>query len=88
MAPARSTLGERRRGIRERRRGELLRPHQLLLAVLPLGEGGRHDAVPSGRNFTGPMTVVMSVAATASRIFAWSVEPALEMAAARIYTHA
>src|SRR5438309_782003 len=32
--------------------------------------------VPSGRNFTGPMTVVMSVAAIASRILSLSSEPA------------
>src|SRR5206468_1132950 len=43
---------------------------------------------PSARNFTGPMTVVVSVAAMASRIRSRSSEPALPIAAARICTHA
>ena len=45
--------------------------------------------VPSGRNFTGPMTVVMSVAAMASRTFSRSSDAgASSRAAARICTHA
>ena len=43
--------------------------------------------MPSGRNFTGPMTVVMSVAAIASRILSRSA-PALAIADAAIWTHA
>jgi hypothetical protein len=44
--------------------------------------------VPSGRNFTGPITVVMSVAATASRILSRSSALARVTAAARICTAA
>ena len=44
--------------------------------------------VPSGRNFTGPSTVVISVAATAARSFSRSSAPARVSALATIWTHA
>ena len=81
-------LGEGRRRKGERGGGEFLGPDQLLLAVDPLHSASGTIPIPSGRNFTGPITVVMSVAAIASRIFSRSSAARALRAAARICTQA
>src|SRR6478672_3751051 len=48
-----SALGEGRRRVGQRRGGRLLRPHQLLLAGLPLQQRLRHDAGAVGTELHG-----------------------------------